>query len=550
MRASASALGVWCRAMATLLREQPLFLLFVLGALGSLLGSVRVRGFGLGVAAVLFVGLGFSAADPTLALPDFVPQLGLVLFVYSVGVAGGPAFFSSLGRDAMRTGAVVLSGLAAAAAVTVALGRALHLTGPTVAGLYAGSLTNTPALAGVVEALRARASTHLSDPVVGYSVAYPMGVLAVLLVMHVLRDRGPAAGGAASEPSAALVTRTARVTRDEAIGRPAEALARHEGWGVAFGRCERAGVVEVVSDMTVLERGDLVTVVGAAAEVDRVVAQLGERADESLELDRSQLDFRRVFVSQRDVVGRDVEAVQREIAKRWGAQITRIRRGDVDVLPRDGLVLEPGDRVRVLGPRDSLDALSRYFGDSYRAIAEVDVVTVGVGIALGLLLGRVELSPLPGLRLSLGVAGGPLVVGLVLGRLVRTGPLTWSMPYSASLTLRQFGLLLFFAGVGTRSGAAFVRTAPTLLGATLFGVGALATLVCALTITIVGGRSLGLTRARLWGVLAGAHTQPAALSFAVERTGSEEVNVGYAQTFPLATIAKILLAQIILALSR
>jgi putative transport protein len=273
-------------------------------------------------------------------------------------------------------------------------------------------------------------------------------------------------------------------------------------------------------------------------------------AAEALELDRSELDFRRVFVSRKEVVGVAVVEVQREIWRTLGAQITRIRRGDVDVLPTDGVVLEPGDRVRVIAPHAKLDAVSAYFGDSYRAISEVDVVTVGVGVALGLLLGRVELSPFAGLRLSLGVAGGPLVMGLVLGRLVRTGPLTWSMPYSASLTLRQFGLLLFFAGVGTRSGAAFARTAPTATGALLFGVGALATLLCALTIMLLGRRVLGLSTARLWGVVAGAHTQPAALAFAVERSGSEEPNVGYAQTFPLATIAKILLAQVILALFR
>ncbi|MDO9021061.1 MAG: TrkA C-terminal domain-containing protein [Deltaproteobacteria bacterium] len=531
--------------MNSLLREQPLLLLFVVGAAGSLLGSLRVRGFALGVAAVLFVGLALSALDPTLALPDIVPQLGLVLFVYSVGVAGGPAFFSSLGRDALRSGAVVLAGLTVAAVVTAALGRALHLNGATIAGLYAGSVTNTPALASVVEALRGAPAARLSDPVVGYSMAYPMGVLAVLLVMHLFR--GARAAPAAS-PSAGLVTRTARITRDDVIGRPAEALARHEGWRVVFGRHERAGVDQVVSDLTVLAAGDLVTVVGTPDEVDRVVARLGDAAPQAIELDRSQLDFRRVFVSRRAVVGMPVVEVQRELARTWGGQITRIRRGDVDVLPVDGLLLEPGDRVRVLAPRGHLDALSRYFGDSYRAISEVDVVTVGVGIALGLLLGRVELSPLPGLRLSLGVAGGPLVVGLVLGRLVRTGPLTWSMPYSASLTLRQFGLLLFFAGVGTRSGAAFARTAPTPTGALLFGVGALATLLCALTIALLGQRVLGLGAARLHGVLAGAHTQPAALSFAVELADSDEPNAGYAQTFPLATIAKILIAQVILAL--
>jgi putative transport protein len=373
-----------------------------------------------------------------------------------------------------------------------------------------------------------------------------MGVLAVLLVMHLFRR--PARGAAAPE-AAGLVTRTARVSRDEVCGRPAEALARHEGWRVVFGRHERAGAVAVVSELTVFERDDRVTVVGARGDVERVVAALGVAA-EALELDRRELDFRRVFVSRKAVVGVGLAEVQRELERTLGAQITRIRRGDVDVLPADDEVLEPGDRVRVVAPRAKLDAVSAYFGDSYRAGSEVDVVTVGVGVALGLLLGRVELSPFAGLRLSLGVAGGPLVVGLVLGRLVRTGPFTWSLPYSASLTLRQFGLLLFFAGVGTRAGAAFARTAPTATGALLFGVGALATLLCALTITLLGRRLLGLSTARLWGVVAGAHTQPAALAFAVERSGSEEPNVGYAQTFPLATIAKILLAQVILALFR
>jgi putative transport protein len=252
-------------------------------------------------------------------------------------------------------------------------------------------------------------------------------------------------------------------------------------------------------------------------------------------------------VSRKDIVGRPVCEVQDEIERKFAAQITRIRRGDVDVLPTDELRLEPGDRVRVLAPRESLDALSSFFGDSYRAISEVDVVTVGIGIALGLVLGTVELSPWPGLHLTLGVAGGPLVVGLVLGRMVRTGPFTWSMPYSANLTLRQFGLLLFFAGVGTRSGAAFASTVPTLAGLKLFSVGVLSTTLCALTLMVAGRRLLSLPTPQLWGMVSGTHTQPAALSFAVERSRSEEPNAGYAQSFPLATIAKILIAQFIIA---
>ena len=415
--------------MSALLREQPLLLLFVVAALGSLLGSLRVLGFSLGVAAVLFVGLFVSGLDPTLALPDFVPQLGLVMFVYGVGVAGGPAFFASLGRGALKTGAVVMAGLLAAALCTALAGRFLGLSGATLAGLYAGSVTNTPALAAVVEALRSGAAASASEPVVGYSVAYPMGVLGVLLMMYLLRRREAKGGLSSTSAAERLVARTVRVSREDVLGLPVEALRDRERWKVVFGRHARGDHVHGVTDLTVLQPGDLLTVVGSAEEVARVTDCLGEPAAKNLELDRSALDFRRVFVSQPALYGRAVGDVEDEIGQRFGAHVTRIRRGDVDVLPSDDLLLAPGDRVRVLAPRDSLEALAKYFGDSYRAISEVDVLTVGVGIALGLLLGSLQLSPFASLRLSLGTAGGPLVVGLCLGRLVRTGPLTWSMPY-------------------------------------------------------------------------------------------------------------------------
>jgi putative transport protein len=533
----------------SLLREQPLFLLFVIGAVGSLLGSLRIWGFSLGVAAVLFVGLAVSAFDASLMLPELVPQLGLVLFVYGIGVAGGPAFFASLGKGALKTAAVVTSALLVSAATVALGGRLFDLSSATMAGLFAGSLTNTPALAGVVEALRGTGDAALqSAPVVAYSVAYPMGVFAVLVVMHLLRGRAEAVSSQGAAASGALVSRTARVASEQAIGCSAEGLRAREAWGVVLARHKRGGAVCVVSELTVLERGDLVSLVGTLPEVERAIAFLGEPCSEALDLDRSGLDFRRVFVSHADVVGRPVREIQLQIERQFSAQMTRIRRGDVDILPSDELRLEPGDRVRVLAPRDSLDEVSRFFGDSYRAISEVDVVTVGVGIGLGLMLGNVQLSPLPGLKLSLGVAGGPLVVGLILGKLVRSGPFTWSMPYSANLTLRQFGLLLFFAGMGTRSGGAFASTAFTVTGLQLFGIGLASTALCVLTVMLMGRALLGLSTARLWGVVAGTHTQPAALAFAVERSGGEEPNATYAQTFPLATIAKILIAQLVLGL--
>ena len=197
-----------------------------------------------------------------------------------------------------------------------------------------------------------------------------------------------------------------------------------------------------------------------------------------------------------------------------------------------------------------MEAVGRFLGDSYRALSEIDILSFSLGLALGLLLGVVPI-PLPGgLSIRLGLAGGPLMVALALGALQRTGPLVWSLPFSANLTLRQLGLVLFLAGVGTRSGYAFATTFAQGGGLAIFVAGALITCLTALGGLWVGHRILHIPRDVLVGVIAGVHTQPAALAFAVEQTESEQPNLGYSMVFPLATIAKIVLAQLLLALLR
>jgi len=218
------------------------------------------------------------------------------------------------------------------------------------------------------------------------------------------------------------------------------------------------------------------------------------------------------------------------------------------MLAQEDTVLEPGDRIRVLTRRDRLDEVSRYFGDSYRAISEIDILSFSLGLALGLLLGTVPI-PLPGgVDLKLGFAGGPLVVALVLGWLGRTGRFVWSLPYSANLTLRQAGLVMFLAGVGTRSGYAFVSTLTQGGGLALLVAGGLITFTVALTTLIVGHKVLGIPMSVLTGLLGGLQTQPAVLGFALEQTKNDLPNVGYTTVYPLATVAKIILAQVLLAM--
>jgi putative transport protein len=313
---------------------------------------------------------------------------------------------------------------------------------------------------------------------------------------------------------------------------------------VVFGRIQRNGAVDVATSDTRLSADDLVSIIGGAEAVERVSIALGEPAPEPLELDRHTLDFRRVFVSSSAVAGKRLHELN--LPARYGAIITRVRRGDVDLLPHGNTVLELGDRVRVVTRREQMDAVSRFLGDSYRSLSEVDVVSLGLGLMLGLLVGMIPL-PLPGgLTFTLGFAGGPLLVALFLGWRERTGPIVWSLPYSANLTLRQFGLTLFLAGVGTRSGYSFVSTFAQGGGPAIFVAGALITCISALTLLYIGHKVLHIPMSLLSGMLAGMQTQPAVLGFAGEQTHNDLPNIGYATVYPIATIAKIIIAQLLL----
>lgn len=533
--------------MVQLLRESALLLLFVVAALGYLVGRLKIRGFGLGVAAVLFTGLAAGALDPGLKLPEFVQQFGLVVFVYTLGVASGPGFFSAFRRRGLRDNALALGVLLLGAGLAAAAQLALALRPGVAVGIFAGALTNTPALAGVLDVLRQQGASDaaLADPVVGYSVTYPMGVLGVLGAIVLARRLGlgkDAPPESASAPTT-VVGRTVRVTRGEAVRVPARALVEGAGIRVLFGRLKRGGAVTLATDDLRLELGDLVTVVGGEKHVDRATALLGDTSDEHLELDRTVLDFRRIFVSNREVAGRTL--AESALPRRFGAIVTRVRRGDVELVPDRTTVLELGDRVRVVCPREKMDEVTRFLGDSYAAVSEIDVVSFSLGIALGLLVGALPIPTFFGPPFKLGIAGGPLVVGLLLGRFERTGRMVWSLPYSAGLTLRQLGLVLFLAGVGTRSGGAFWSTLQQGGGLTIFLTGTAITGAVALACVVVGRRFLRIPIGTLTGMLAGIHTQPAALAFASERNGDGSPSVGYATVFPLATIAKIVAAQLL-----
>ena len=546
------------QSLIEILIENPLLLLFLVTAIGYPLGRIKVAGSSLGVAAVLFVGLAVGALHPDLELPEIVFLLGLTIFVYTIGVSSGAGFFASFRRKGVRDNLFVVAMLLLAALITVGAYTLLELPAAVAAGIYAGSLTNTPALAGLLDLIRNTAAPEqrealLALPVIGYSVAYPMGVLGMILAVFIMQrvwkidyhaDAQRVRDIHAVEQQ--LYNRTVRILNEDVTAAPLRVVARRRGWGVVFGRLRRGDQISLVTGDTRLQIGDLVSLVGTPEAVDKTIPALGELTELHLEFDRSQYDFRRIFVSNQAVVGRQLADL--ELPDRYGALVTRVRRGDIDVLAYGDTALELGDRVRVVAPRDQMAAVSQFFGDSYRELSEINLLSFGLGLSLGLLLGLVPIPMPGGVTFTLGFAGGPLIVGLILGAWRRTGPVVWTLPYGANLTLRQIGLILLLAGIGVRSGYTFFSTFAQSGGIYIFLAGMVVTLVTAFTTLWVGYKILKIPFGLLIGMLSGVQTQPAVLGFALEQADNDLPNIGYALVFPVTTITKILVAQLLLVL--
>lgn len=542
--------------MIQLMLDNPLILLFLVAAIGYPLGRIRIGGSSLGVSAVLFVGLGFGALHPDMKLPEIIYMLGMALFIYTIGLSSGMPFMSSFRQEGLKYNVLVIGVISFAAGLTAISAKLLHLKPTVTAGLFAGSLTNTPGLAGALDTIKhhfpaTRLEQLLAEPVLGYSITYPFGIIGMVVAINLAQrlwkiDYAAEAKqlksfGTSTEPLKNFTILVTRVT-----AKNLEQLRQEHKWLVMFGRIRREERTLVAFPEERVLLGDLLTVVGTAEEIDRVARFLGERSTEEIDLDRSEFDFRRIFISNPQVAGRRLKELN--LRKTFGAVITRIRRGDNDFLPYGDLVLELGDRVRVLAYRENMKAVTRYLGDSYRAVSEVDILTFSLGLALGLLLGSIPV-PLPGgITFKLGFAGGPLIMGLLLGSVARTGKMVWTIPYSANMTLRQIGLVLFLAGIGTRAGYSFFTTLAQGGGLAIFGLGAVITTIAALLTLWIGYRLLHIPMNILVGLLAGLQTQTAVVGYALEQTRNDLPNLGFASVYPIATITKILFVQVLLLL--
>ncbi|MEX2549285.1 MAG: TrkA C-terminal domain-containing protein [Nitriliruptoraceae bacterium] len=521
--------------MTELLTEAPLLALFLVLAAGTMFGAVRIGGVSVGPAGALFAGLALSAVLPELAgtVPPLVGALGLTLFAYTIGLAGGPSFFSGLRRNAaiILAAVIALIGVAVLAGV---LGRTFGLSSADVAGVYAGALTNTPGLSAAVDAVGS------NEPVVGYSIAYPYGVLGVILAI-VIGQRWSRARPTEEdrEPAQPAGYVTVEVTVSD-LPTLAE-LTRFEGTELVFSRLRRDDEERTPDPDESPQPGDLLTVIGPEPVLEGFTQRVGRRSEADLPLDRRQVDFRRVVLSNARYAGATVAELD---LHRFDAIAGFVRRGDVDLVARPDLVVELGDRIRVVAPRDRLPEVISELGDSERAVVVADPVGFSLGLLLGLALGVIPI-PLPGMTLELGTAAAPLIVGLVLGRLGRSGRVVWQLPYATNQALRQLGALLFLATVGLSSGPDLAEALASSRGAGLFALGVVLTTSMAAAVLVVS-RLLQLGGPRIAGTLAGAQNQPAILTFAIERTdGDDRVNLAYALLFPPTFVVKILAAQIL-----
>lgn len=521
------------------LAHQPMVALFLLVGVGMFIGNIKFKGIGLDAAAVLFSAIALSAAAQQygilIKIPHEIGILGLALFTFAIGVNAGPFFFRNLNKAIGPILAMMLI-YVIAAAVGVGLGQLFDMPKALIAGTYAGALTNTPALAAAGEG-----SGDMATAAVGYSIAYLFGVIGLLIAAVAALSYSKNDSDAPSP----LVRHTVLVERqDGARLRDIYDAMEHK---VLFSRLKRAnnGTIFRPSLSDIVHAGDYVTIVGPGETVAHAVAALGHvETDTDLVSDRSILDFRRMTVSNAQVAGRTIADLH--LADRFGATISRVRRGDIDMFADPHLTLQMGDRVRVVAPTGRMRAITKFFGDSAHGLTDLNPVTLGIGMALGFALGHLPIPMGAGSYFHIGAAAGTLIVGLIFGRIARIGDIVTTMPFSASQVVSHLGLLLFLTQAGTNAGSQISEAFTSGEWVNIFILGAVITTTAAALMYCVMRWIFTMGGTQLSGVLAGMQTQPAILAFANGRTNSDpRVALGYALVYPAAMIGKILVAHIL-----
>jgi putative transport protein len=529
----------------------------VVATLGLVLGSVGFRGIRLGSAGVLFAGLllGQAGLHIDQNILEFVRDFGLILFVYTVGLQVGPSFFSSLKRRGLQFNIIASTIVLLGALIVVAFRFLFHFSLPTAAGLFSGATTNTPSLAAGQAALQnlkglAPGSSDLLG--MAYAAAYPFGVVGIILTMLLiqrvfgldLEERTENLDSAAKIDSQIPDYLDLEVTNPNCEGIALRNLPFMAKSGIVFSRLLRNGKVTVPEDDSVIHIGDSLRLVGLKAKLSEFETVIGKKSRVNLKEVPNELTTEHLHVTKREVLGKTLGELNFE--HYYGSVGTRINRAGVEFAANDSVHLQFGDTLTIVGPKEGVTKVAELVGNKADALNQPHVLTVFVGIMLGVLLGSLPIV-LPGMPapVRLGLAGGPLLVALCLSQLGRLGPLIWYLTPGANLALREIGIVLFLACVGLKSGGRFLEMLFSERGLSWLGAGALLTLVPLVLVGFLSRAFLKIDYPTLCGVLAGSMTDPPALAFAGSITKSDRPLVAYAAVYPLVMILRVFLVQIL-----
>ena len=526
-------------------------------ALGVLCSRIRVKGISFGVTWILFMGIvaghfGMTAGKDVL---EFIREFGLVLFVYSIGLQVGPSFFSSFKKAGLKMNAVAMSAIFCGVAVTLAISFVEGIPIPTMVGIMSGAVTNTPGLGAAQQTFVD--ITGRDDPSIalGYAVAYPMGVVGLILSMMIIKgvfkvsfererldiNRREGAKAGASRISI-------RLDNPSIFGRKIEDVVKVSGRHFVISRVSKksnAGKILVAGADTVLDPGDIILVVADNKDVDFITTFLGEKVDMEWQKLDTGLEARRIMITNPKVNGYTLARLG--LFGGVSFNITRVNRAGIDLVGHADLALQVGDRVTVVGTSTAIDTVEKLLGNSMMRLRQPNLLPIFLGIFLGVLLGSVPFA-LPGVPQSvkLGLAGGPLVVSILLSRFGPNFKLVTYTTVSASLMLREIGIALFLAAVGIGAGADFVKTVVDGGGYVWIFYGILITMLPMLIVGACARKFAKMDYFTLMGVLAGGSTNPPGLAYANTAAANDMPAVAYATVYPLSMFMRVLLAQLLI----
>ena len=535
-------------------------LLALVAVIGLWIGHFKIKGVGLGIGGVLFGGIlvahftmqyGIKLDSHTL---HFVQEFGLILFVYTIGIQVGPGFFASLRQSGLTLNGLGILIVALGALVTILIYKFANIPLDVALGIYSGAVTNTPSLGAGQQILSELGmSQTTSNMGMAYAMAYPFGICGILLSMWLIRlffkikvdEESANFEKESGHDKEALKSMSLKVTNTNLNGIHLIEIPGFDDEDVVCSRLKRGELVIVPKADTDVQLGDILHLVGNPEGLKKMHLIIGEEVDVPVASLSGEIRSERVVVTNEKVLGKKIRHLG--IHQKYGVVISRLNRAGVELVPTAHTTLQFGDVLHMVGKTDILNQAISVIGNAKQKLLQVQMLPVFIGIGLGVLLGSIPFY-IPGfpVALKLGLAGGPLVVALILARIGSIGKLYWFMPPSANLALREIGIVLFLAVVGLKSGGSFVDTLTNGSGLEWMGYGIFITLVPLMIVGIIARLYVKLNYLSLCGLLAGSMTDPPALAFANElKEGSGAAALSYATVYPLTMFLRIISPQLL-----